>query len=97
MDVFHSEYKTGSDEHKDIAKQIDEQEKTLSTARRHFMMEDIDAGDFKALKAECGETLRLLEGKLATLPGKTESLRTVEVLLDIVCNALQTSSYIIIG
>eukprot|EP01037_Dinobryon_pediforme_P007934 gene7934-8006_t len=64
MDVFQSEQSTGSDERKMIADQIDEQEKILSNARKRFMMEDIDAEDFKAIKSECSEALRMLEAKL---------------------------------
>jgi site-specific DNA recombinase len=84
MDVFQSEHRTGSDEKKLIAGQIDEQEKMLSNARRRFMMEDIDAEDFKAVKTECSEALRLLEAKLADLPNKADSLKTIEGLLDLV-------------
>ena len=84
MDVFQSEYKNGSDERKLLANQIEEQERILSNARKRFMMEDIDAADFKAIKSECTETLRMLEAKLAELPNKAESLKTIEGLLDIV-------------
>lgn len=84
MEVFQSEHKNGSDERKLIAAQIEEQEKILSNARKCFMMEEIDAGDFKAIKGECTEALRVLEAKLADLPNKADSLRTIEGLLDIV-------------
>ncbi len=50
------------------------------------MTEDIDAEDFKAIKSECTETLRILEAKLADTPNKADSLKTIEGLLDIVIN-----------
>ena len=53
-------------------------------ARKRFMMEDIDAEDFKAIKSECTEALKMLEVKLADMPNKADSLRTIEGLLDIV-------------
>jgi site-specific DNA recombinase len=84
MDVFQSEHNSGSDERKMIANQIDEQEKILSNARKRFMMEDIDAEDFKAIKSECSEALRMLEAKLTDLPNRAEGMRTIEGLLDIV-------------
>jgi len=48
------------------------------------MMEDIDAEDFKAIKSECTESLRMLEVKLAEMPNKADGLKTIEALLDIV-------------
>jgi site-specific DNA recombinase len=84
MDVFRSEHKNGSDERRVLAEQIDEQERILSNARKRFMMEDIDAEDFKAIKSECSEALRMLEAKLADMPNKAEGLKTIEGLLDIV-------------
>ncbi len=82
MDVFQSEHWNGSDDRKLIAAQIEEQERILSNARKRFMMEDIDAGDFKAIKSECTEALRMLEVKLADMPNKADSLRTIEGLLE---------------
>jgi site-specific DNA recombinase len=84
MDVFQSEQREGLDDRKAIAQQIDHQEKILSNARKRFMTEEIDGEDFKAIKAECNEDLRKVEEKLANLPNKAESLKTVEGLLDIV-------------
>jgi len=84
MDVFQSEHKHGSDDRKLIAAQIDEQERILSNARKTFMTENIDAGDFKAIKSECTEALRILEAKLADTPNKADSLNTtLEVILQI--------------
>jgi len=84
MDVFQSEQKNGSDGRKQIAAQIEEQEKILSNARKRFMTEDIDAADFKAIKSDCTEALRMLEVKLTDMPNRADSLRTIEGLLDIV-------------
>ncbi|WP_243837281.1 hypothetical protein [Mucilaginibacter gilvus] len=84
IDVFKSEREGGSNERLLLADQIDKQEKILSNARRRFMMEEIDAEDFKAIKTESTATLRVLEAKLSDLPSKGESLKTVEGLLDIV-------------
>jgi site-specific DNA recombinase len=53
-------------------------------ARKRFMTEEIDAGDFKAIKSECTEALRMLEAKLSDMPNKAESLKSIEGLLDIV-------------
>ena len=82
--MFKSEHRDGLDERKVFGEQIDEQEKMLSNARKRFMMEEIDTGDFRAIKGECHETLKILEAKLADLPNKAVSLKTVEGLLDIV-------------
>jgi site-specific DNA recombinase len=84
MDVYRTEQKDGSDGRKLLAEQIEEQERMLSNARRNFMLEEIDGEDFKAIKAECNETLRLLEAKLADMPNKVEGLKTIEGLLDVV-------------
>ena len=84
MDVFQSEHKSGSDGRRVIAEHIEEQEKILSNARKRFMMEDIDAEDFKAIKSECSEALRILEAKLADMPNKADGMKTIEGLLDIV-------------
>jgi site-specific DNA recombinase len=84
LEVFQSEHKAGTDGRNSIASQIEAEEKMLSNARKRFMMEEIDAEDFKAIKSECTEALRLLEGKLAEMPNKAESMKTVEGLLDIV-------------
>ena len=84
MDVFRSENRTGLDERKALAGKIEEQEKMLSNARKRYMTDEIDAEDFKAVKTGCNEELRKLEAKLADLPNKSESLKTVEGLLDIV-------------
>ena len=48
------------------------------------MMDDIDAADFKAIKMECTEALRMLEAKITKMPNKAKSLKTIEGLLDIV-------------
>jgi site-specific DNA recombinase len=56
----------------------------LSNARKRFMMEEIDAEDFKAIKTECTEALRMLEVRFSDLPNKGDSLKTIEALLDIV-------------
>lgn len=84
LDIFQSEYKAGNDERREIAEQIEEQEIMLSNARKRYMLDKIGEDDFKATKAECNEKLRVLEAKLADLPNKGESLRTIEGLLDIV-------------
>jgi site-specific DNA recombinase len=84
LDVFQSENRVGLDGRKEIAEQIEQQEKLLSNARRRFMTEDIDAEDFKAIKSECNDELRKLEAKLSDMPNKAESLKTIEGLLDIV-------------
>jgi site-specific DNA recombinase len=84
MDVFQSGHKIGLDERRDIAGQVEAQEKILSNARKRFMMEEIDAEDFKAIKTECTEALRLLEAKLSDMPNRTESMKSIESLLDVV-------------
>jgi hypothetical protein len=56
----------------------------VTSARKRFMLEEIDSEDYKAIKTECNKTLTLLESKLAATPSKTESLKTIEGLLDIV-------------
>jgi DNA invertase Pin-like site-specific DNA recombinase len=84
IDEFQSENHNGLSQRKELAEQIERQEKVLSMARKRFMTEEIDATDFKAIKSECAEELKRLEAKLADLPGKADSLKTIEGLLDIV-------------
>lgn len=84
LDVYRSEQKNGTDDRKEIAEQIEEQESMLSNARKRFMTEEIDTDDFRAIKAGCSEALRVLEAKLADMPNKGDSLKTIEGLLDIV-------------
>ncbi|TFF38591.1 recombinase family protein [Mucilaginibacter psychrotolerans] len=84
LDVFKSEHRDGLDERKVIADQMEEQEKMLSNARKRFMLEEIDAEDFKIIKSECNDALRMLEAKLTDLPNKADSLKTVENLLNLV-------------
>ncbi len=84
IEIFKADYQSGSNERKAIADRIEEQEQILSNARRRFMTEDIDAEDFKAIKFECTDALRVLEAQLAELPNKAESLKTIENLLDLV-------------
>ncbi|MBD1364654.1 recombinase family protein [Mucilaginibacter sp. ZT4R22] len=84
MDIFQSQNRTGLDERKHLAGKIDEQEKILSNARKRYMTDEIDADDFKAIKLECNEALRILEAKLTDMPNKLDSLKSVEGLLDIV-------------
>jgi site-specific DNA recombinase len=84
LDVFQKEQISGIDRGKGIADQIEIQERMLSNARKHFMMEEIDAKDFKAIKTDYANILRSLESKLAEMPNRAESLKTVENLLDIV-------------
>jgi site-specific DNA recombinase len=71
------------DERKFIATKIEEQEKILSNARKRFMTEEIDAEDFKAIKIGCSEQLKRLDAKLSELPAKSDGLKTVEGLLDV--------------
>jgi len=84
MDVFRSESRLGTDERKVLAGKIEEQERMLSNARKRYMTDEIDSEDFKAVKTECNEELRVLEAKLADMPGKSESLKNIEGLLDLV-------------
>jgi site-specific DNA recombinase len=84
LDVYRDEQRNGLDDRKELAQEIEQQEMMLSNARKRFMMEEIDAVDFKAIKSECSDALRLLEAKLADMPSKGDSLKTIEGLLDMV-------------
>ena len=84
LDEFRSSNREELDERKVIANSIEEQEKILSNARKKFMKEEIEPDDFRAVKTECQEELRKLESRLEDLPTKTDSLKTIEGLLDIV-------------
>jgi site-specific DNA recombinase len=84
LDEYRSSNREELDERKAIANLIEEQEVMLTNARKKYMKEEIEADDFKSVKSECQEELRKLEGRLEDLPTKSDSLRTIEGLLDIV-------------
>lgn len=48
------------------------------------MKDEIDAEDYKIIKTECNETLRKLEANLTDLPSRSDSLKSIENLIDIV-------------
>jgi len=82
LDIFKSAGSQGLDERKSLAEKIESHERILSNARKRFMQEEIDADDFKAIKTECNEQLRILEAKMADLPNRVENIKTVSSLLD---------------
>ena len=84
LDLYANSNQVDLDERKGLNIQIELQESMLSSARRKLMNDEIDAEDFKIIKSECNEKLRELEARLSEMPTKTESLRTIENLLDIV-------------
>lgn len=84
MDVCASSNREELDERKTISKKLEEQEAMLSNARKKLMKDEIDADDFKIIKTECNETLRKLEANLTDLPTRSDSLKTIENMLDIV-------------
>ncbi len=84
LDLYASSKHAELDDRKSISIQIELQESMLSSARKKLMNDEIDSDDFKAIKAECNQKLKQLEAELDDMPTKTESLRTIENLLDIV-------------
>jgi site-specific DNA recombinase len=82
MDVFKSEHREDMDERKAILTEIEKQETMLSNSRKQIAAKEIEPDDFKAIKAACNKALKLLEDKLAELPGRDDSLKTVDHLLD---------------
>ncbi|WP_429378468.1 recombinase family protein [Mucilaginibacter sp. UYCu711] len=84
MDECRSTSRDDLDERKVISTKIEEQELNLSKARKRLLKEEIDADDFKAIKAECNDELRMLESRLADLPAKSNELKSIELLLDVV-------------
>jgi len=72
------------DERKTLLAEIERQETMLSNARKQIAAGEIDADDFKVIKADCNKALMLLEDKLSNLPNKGDSLKTIENLLDLV-------------
>lgn len=83
LDYYRSANREELDERKFIATKIEEQEKILSNARKRFMTEEIDVEDFKAIKIGCSEQLKRLDAKLSELPAKSDGLKRVEGLLDV--------------
>jgi site-specific DNA recombinase len=83
LDAYRSSNGEELDERKTISKLIEEQETILSNARRKYAKEEMEADDFKVLKAECLLELRKLENKLEEIPAKKDNLKTIEGLLDI--------------
>jgi site-specific DNA recombinase len=83
MDIYQSEHRGDLDERKAILAEIERQEGMLSNARKQIASNEIEADDFKAIKADCNKALKLMEDKLENLPSKNDSLRTIESLLDI--------------
>ena len=51
---------------------------------RFKVKEEIDSDDFKILKKECNDELKKLEGLLSEVPARSQSLKTIEGLLDTV-------------
>ncbi len=83
MDQFKSEHRGDLDARKAILAEIELQETMLSNARKQIALKEIEPDDFKAIKTDCNKALKVLEDKLAELPGKDESLKTVEHLMDL--------------
>jgi|GEM_PF-2629974 len=83
LDYYRSANREELDERKFIATKIEEQEKVLSNARKRFMTEEIDVDDFKAIKVGCSKQLKRLDAKLSELPAKSDTLKSVEELLNI--------------
>lgn len=84
MDEFKSSNRDELDERRNICKLIEEQETMLSNARRKLMKEEIEAEDFNIIKKECNTELRKLEEKLNELAPASQSLKSLEGLLEIV-------------
>jgi site-specific DNA recombinase len=83
LDEFRSSNGEELDERKMIGNLIEEQETMLSNARRKYAREEMDGEDFKLIKADCQTELRKLESKLEEIPAKSDNLKTIERLLDI--------------
>lgn len=84
MDEYASSNREELDERKVLLNMIEEQEAMLSNARRRLVKEEIDSEDFKILKKECSDELKKLERFLSEVPARSQSLKTIEGLLDIV-------------
>ena len=84
LEVYQSDRRDDLDERKTLLAEIERQETMLSNARKQIAAGEIDADDFKAIKADCNKALILLEDKLSSLPNKGDSLKTIENLLDMV-------------
>ncbi len=83
LDEYLSSHREDGDERKQIAKEMEEQEEILSSARKKFLKEQIDEADFKATKRECTEILQRLERRLIDLPNRSGEVRSIEGLLDV--------------
>ncbi|WP_090602933.1 recombinase family protein [Parapedobacter koreensis] len=81
-DVFQSQNEVEWDDRRDISRQIEEKEAMIAKARQRLMQDEIDAEDFKIIKTECRADVRELEDRLAELPAKTQTMKTLDVLLD---------------
>ncbi|MDX3917254.1 MAG: recombinase family protein [Pseudosphingobacterium sp.] len=84
MDEYKSSHREELDERAILYRQIQEQELIMANARKKLMIDEIDGNDFKIIKSECNEKLKKLEAQLENLPSRSESLKTIESLLDIV-------------
>jgi len=84
LDYYRSANREELDERKVIATKIDEHERILSNARKRFMTENIEVEGFKAIKIGYSEQLKRLDAKLSELPAKSDGLKTIEGLLDVV-------------
>jgi site-specific DNA recombinase len=83
MDEYQSSNREDLDERKHLARQIEEQEQILSSARKKFLKDMIDEDDFKATKIECNDNLKVLESRLSDLPARSGELKTIENLLNV--------------
>lgn len=66
LDIYQSEHRGDLDERKKILGEIECQETMLSNARKQIAANEIEADDFKAIKADCNKALKLLEDRLET-------------------------------
>ena len=70
------------DARRSIAKEIEEQESMLSSARKKYLKDEIEEQDFKIIKKECTEQLQRLEARLSDLPNRNGEIKTVHALME---------------
>lgn len=85
-DVFTSSKRDDLDDRKVISRKIEEQEQTLSSARKKFLKDQIDEDDYRAIKKECNDLLKTLEAKLRDLPNRSTVLKSLDEMLELVTN-----------
>lgn len=91
-DFYSSEYHSTATERKQYIERITVLNNKVTKARELLLNDDIDAGDFKAIKVEAEREMTVLESKISDLQTNKTSIAEVESIVDgVVKNLTKTN------